>query len=462
MPSATHAVVLGGSLAGMLTASVLARHVDRVTLVERDELPSTPATRKGVPQGRHAHLLMSGGARAIDTLLPGTIDRLIAEGGHRIGLPSGLVSMSAHGWFERLPASEFVVTASRALLDFVVRRQVLAESRITVLDRTSVQDLCGDATRVSGVQLRSELDRSARTMAADFVIDATGRASRARKWLTELGLPAVHEETVDPGLAYATRLFRAPTGVQSCPIVNVQANARDDRPGQTATLLPIEDGQWLVTLSGTFGGQPPADEGSFVDFARAVRHPVVGEIIADAEPISPVHGSHGTANRRSYFDRLSEWPEGFLVLGDAMATYNPVYGHGMSVAAHQAVILHNGLSKFGLGLGVARRMQRELARATDEAWQMATGQDLLYPGVIGPSPTLGSRLAQRFIERVQATALGNPRVSAAFFGAVSLSAPLRRLLRPAVLLAVLRGPARSRLTAPPLTEVERALFTDMG
>jgi flavin-dependent dehydrogenase len=301
--------------------------------------------------------------------------------------------------------------------------------------------------RISGAQVSLE---------ADLVVDATGRASRLPAWLGSFGLPEVPTESVDSGLAYATRIFRAPSSAASgFPIVNVQANPRDPFPGCTATLLPIEDGKWLVTLSGTRGGEPSTDASSFVAFAQSVRNPVVGELIASAEPLSPVYGSHSTANRRNYFERLKSWPTGLLALGDSVATYNPVYGHGMSIAAQSALVLDSGLSS---GLDAAR-IQRNIGKVVDGAWAMATNQDILYPGAVGKPLPLAGRVLQRYVDRLVRTATSEAEVTRAFLDAFTLSGPMARLMSPRVVWATMRGPRRSVSPEPTLTDAERERVT---
>ncbi|MET8757648.1 FAD-dependent monooxygenase [Lentzea sp. NPDC004782] len=451
----THAVVLGGGLAGMLAASVLVRHFDEVTVVERDKLPDGPGTRSGVPQARHAHLLMSGGARAIESLLPGTLDALSAAGAHRIGVPNDLVSLSAQGWVPRFPEMQFIVSCSRGLLDWVVRTQALRDTKISVLTGTEPVSLLGDRHAVSGVLVEDRVSREQISLEANLVVDATGRGSRLPAWLESFGLPAVHSESVDSGLAYATRIFQAPPSATSgFPIVNVQANPRDPHPGCTATLLPIEDGRWLVTLSGTRGGEPSTDESEFVAFARSVRNPVVGELIADATPLSPVYGSHSTANRRMFYERMKSWPVGLLALGDAVATYNPVYGHGMSVAAQSAQALDAGLSAGHS----SQRIQRGIGKVVDGAWAMATNQDILYPGAVGKPLPLAGRVLQRYVDRLVRTATTEMAVTRAFLEAFTLSGPMAKLVSPKVVWATLRGP-RSAPPEPTLTAVERSRVT---
>ncbi|WP_455351565.1 FAD-dependent monooxygenase [Streptomyces sp. SYSU K217416] len=449
------AVVIGGGMAGMLAAAALSGHVDEITVVERDALPAGPEPRKGLPQARHVHVLWSGGARAMEHLLPGVTDRWLAAGARRIPLPTGLVSMQSQGWFRRWPEMQSMIACSRDLLDWVVRERVTAHPGVTVLENTELLSLAGDAARVTGVRVRTPQGRE-RTLDAELVVDTSGRGSRATAWLRALGVAEPREETVDSGLVYASRVFRAPAGAEDFPVVNVQSDARAPRPGQTTTIVPIEGGRWQVTLSGTRGGQPTGAEDEFESFARGVRHPIVGELIAGAEPLTDVVVTRSTVNRRRFFEKVKGWPEGFVAVGDAVATYNPVYGHGLSVAAQGALALRENLAAHGLmAPGLARQVQRAVARPVAVAWELATGQDILYPGAVGKQPGLAAKLLGRYVDRLLLTATGRPLITKAFFDVVTLSAPTTSLVRPEVVLAVMRGPRRSRLTAPPLTEAER-------
>jgi 2-polyprenyl-6-methoxyphenol hydroxylase-like FAD-dependent oxidoreductase len=454
----------------MLVSTMLARHVAAVTVVDRDELPNGPELRKGVPQARHAHILWSGGARIVESLLPGTSERLYAAGAHRIGIPEGQVSFTAYGWQHRFPASQFMIGCSRALLDWTVRDQACHNPRITVLDKTEVLEVRGDASRVTGVGVRNRKTGETDLLEADIVVDTTGRGSPMKRWLEALGVPAPEEEFVDSGMVYATRIFRAPENAASgFPLVSVHADHRVAEPGRNAVLMPIEDGRWIVTISGTRGGEPPADDAGFVDFARTgVRHPLVGELIAKAEPLTSVQRSRSTVNRRFHYERLVQWPEGLIVLGDALAAFNPVYGHGMSAAAHSVLALERELKRHQAGQpGLARAAQRAISTAVDDAWVLATSHDVCYPGCEAdtrdPRLTRHAGERQRNADLVGIAATRSPAVNKAAVALNTLSEPMTCLQTPEVMAALRRGPEYPALTAPTLTAEELArLPYDVG
>ncbi|MFE7972901.1 FAD-dependent oxidoreductase [Streptomyces shenzhenensis] len=451
------AAVLGGSLAGLLAARALTSFVDRVVVVERDALPAGPAPRAGLPQARHVHQLWSGGARALERLVPGVTERLRAAGVARLPVTTDMVVLSPHGWFRRWNESAFLLPATRDLLDWVVRTQVLADPRIELVERAEALGPVGTDAAVTGVRIRDR-DGAERTLPAGLVVDATGRGSRAPQWLTSLGLPAPERREVNPGLAYATRLFRAPEQARNgFPLVNVQADPRDRRPGRGGVLMPVEDGRWMVTLHGSRGHEPTADAADFLRYAREeLRHPLIAELLARAEPLGEeVAFTRTTANRRHFFERMPTWPENFVVLGDAVCALNPVYGHGMSVAAQGALALREVMSRQGPGTpGLARRIQQAVSRPVRAAWDLSTGADVFYPGATETGPTLRERITAAYVGRLLHTATGNGRIARRVTDVTSLSRSAGVLLAPGVVVAAVVGPLKPALGSPPLTAEE--------
>lgn len=450
------AVVLGGSLAGLLAARALASTGARVTLVERDALPAGPEPRKGLPQARHVHQLWSGGARALEQLLPGAIGRLRAAGVHRVPVTTDMVALSPHGWYRRWAESAFMLPASRDLLDWVVRRLVLEDGAVEVVERAEAVGLTGTGAAVTGVRIRTD-GGAERTLSSGLVVDATGRGSRAARWLGGLGLPAVERREVDSGLAYASRLFRAPEQArQGFPVVNIQPHPRAG-VGRGGVLAPVEDGRWMVTLIGGRGDELPAADADFTRYARErLRHPLIGELLANAEPLTGVTLTRTTANRRHFYERMATWPENFAVLGDAVCALNPVYGHGMSVAAQSALALRDVTARHGHGSpGLSRRVQQAVGRTVRAAWDLAIGEDVFYPGATETGPTLRDRLLSAYVGRLLHTATGNGRVARRVTDVTSLERGAGVLLAPSVVVAAAVGPLKPALAGPPLTAEER-------
>ncbi|MFE2526632.1 NAD(P)/FAD-dependent oxidoreductase [Streptomyces sp. NPDC059382] len=459
----SRAIVIGGGLAGMLAAAALRRTVDEIWVVESDELPDGALPRKGLPQAGHVHLLWSGGVRAAETLLPGITDRWLEAGARRIPIPTGMVGYSNQGWFRRWRTeTHFLIACSRDLLDSVVRDDVLADRGVKVLRRTRVEGLVGSAGRVTGVTVRDP-DGVEEVLEADFVVDAGGRGSRARHHLEQLGVATAAERTLDTGLVYASRVYRAPDGAEDFPVVNIQADAQASRPGQSAVILPIEGDRWLVTAAGTTGGRPTDKAEEFLPFTLGLRHPLIGDLISHLEPLSGVSINRSTRNQRRFFEKVDKWPDRFVVLGDAVAAFNPTYGHGMSVAAQGAVALQRLVSDRGItSPGLARRAQRAIAQPVSAAWSLALGQDVFYPTAEGGSPHAADRLLARYVGHLMRTSCGSFSMTKEFTDVTSLEKKPTHLLTPRALLAAALGPRHPPLAGPPLTPREREVVAAHG
>jgi 2-polyprenyl-6-methoxyphenol hydroxylase-like FAD-dependent oxidoreductase len=284
------AVVIGAGQAGMLAAAALSRAVDEVVVLDRDGLPDGPEYRKGLPQGRHAHLLMPGGQRAMAELLPeaGLRERLLAAGAHDVPLASGMLALTPEGWLHRWRHDEHrVIACSRALLDHVVRSTVVEHTGVEIR-RGEAVGLHGTRERILGVRVAGAGEGAQQgevaDLDADFVVDASGRGSRSVRWLAELGITGVTEETVDVGLCNATRVYRTPEGAERFPMTLVQADPYSGAPARSGMVVPIEGGRWMVSLAGSRGGEPPADPEGFLQYTRDLPHPLLSQLIANAEP----------------------------------------------------------------------------------------------------------------------------------------------------------------------------------
>ena len=388
-----HAVVLGGSLAGLLTARVLADHFDKVTLVERDAYKETTDPRKGIPQANHVHGLLMRGCQILEELFPGLQDELVAAGAPLVDLANEIAWFTRAGWGVRFPSGLNVLTFTRPLLDLHVRRRLADNPRIEILDNTDVLRLIPDANpnHLAGVLIcprASDSDRRvANVLRADLIVDTTGRASRAPRWLDDLGYEPPEEIVIDANLGYASRLYRIPEnfhGEWQCSFV--QAAPPERKRG--AILFKVQDNRWLVTLIGGGGDHPPSDELGFLDFVRSLPVSTIYDAIRMAEPLTPIKTHRATQNRLRQYER-AELPENFLLLGDAVCAFNPVYGQGMTTAALGVLTLQKSLLEQNGSLnGLSRRFQKRLAKVNETPWMLATSEDYRYGEIVGGSPRL--------------------------------------------------------------------------
>lgn len=434
------AVILGGSIAGLLAARVLADHYAEVVVVERDELPAGAAHRRGVPQGRHIHALLARGQQVLDELLPGFTAEMVAR-----GAPVGDVLDEARHCFgghrfRRGPSGLVAVCASRPMIEDLVRTRVRAFPAVRILDRCDVVGFAAtaDATRVTGARVIRRADGSAEeVLDADLVVDATGRGSRTPARLEALGYPRPRVEQVRIGLGYTTRTYRlTPGAIGGDRAVLIGPTPDHPRGG---ALQALEDDRHLLTLLGVLGDHPPTDPEGFDAFARSLQFPDIADAIRDGDPLDSPVAFRYPASVRHRYERLSRFPDGLLVTGDALCSFNPVYGQGMSVAALEALALRRHLERGKKPRPT--RVLRDLARVIDVPWSIAAGGDLAFPEVEGHRSTQ-TRLVNRYIGHILGAAERNAEIGRAFVRVSGLVDPPSSLLRPRMLSQVLRTSRR--------------------
>ena len=434
------AIVIGAGVAGLLAAHVLAQHMDEVLVLERDRLPDQPQPREGIPQGRHAHVLLIRGYRTLRRFFPTLDQDLAAAGVPVICWTQDVAALLAGGWMPRFPSDLLGPSPSRDLLEWQLRRYVAAQPGVTLQDGRRVVDLHFETKeRVRGVVAVSE-DGQEETLPAELVVDASGRSSRLPQWLEKQGYPAPEETRVNARLGYATRWYRIPPGWQADWKVVLLAARFPDIP-RGAVILPVEGERWVVTLAGTGGDYPPTDPEGFLEFARSLAGPQVYQAIADAEPLSPVYGYRRTENRWRHLERLPSWPRGLLALGDTVGAFNPVYGQGMTVAALAAEALGDLLERGAPNL--ERTFQKRLAAILKTPWTLATGEDLRWAGELNQAPSLPERFFYWYLEQVGALLSQDETVARTFLSVTHLLASPAAFFHPRILARVLAH----RLTA---------------
>lgn len=420
------ALVIGGSLSGLLVARVLSDVFDEVTVLERDEFPAEAENRRGVPQGWHAHGLLASGSDTIEKLFPGISIELVEAGALRADV------MNDGRWFfegdflKRVPSDTIGLLLSRPLLENAVRLRARALDRVSIVDKSTVRDLLVEGDAVRGVVTES------RPHYADLVIDASGRGSQALKWLEAMKFPVPPEEKVEVQLAYTTRYFRGhPADSNHCLFGVINPSASNPTSG---VVLAQENDRWVVTLIGRFGVKPPEDIYGFLEFARNLNSPLIYDIIRYAEPLGKPFSMRFPASVRRRYEKLRRVPQGFLTFGDAICSFNPAYGQGISVAALQALVLRNELSH-GLA-GLPERFYRSASKVIDIPWGIAVGSDLKMPHVKGKR-TLSGRMLGWYIARLHRLAHHDAEASAAFLRVAQLLDRPSTLLRPGLVMRTL-------------------------
>ena len=385
-PLGRRAVIVGGSLAGMLGARAIAPHFAEVVVLERDVFAATPAPRRSAPQSHHVHVLLKGGENAIDRILPGFRDAIEASGSVKMFAGQDFLAGSELGFAPRFDGGLELHGQSRWMLEHCVREQALATTpNVRLRTGATVRGLILDAGahRISGVKI--EADSGTANLDADLVIDATGRGEGGLRWLSALGvpLPDVEEVTVDFGYSSAV-VELAPDPTRDWKALVMGNLPRVGARG--AVLLPIEGGRFICSMGGRAGDYPPDSEAAFLEFAKSLPHPQMYEALKNARFVSSVARMIYPANRFRHYERLTTLPHGLIPLGDALCSFNPTYGQGMTSAALQAQALFDTLAQRAPGESLETLTRMYLQRAADVArmpWRQANYNDFLYPTTQG-------------------------------------------------------------------------------
>jgi 2-polyprenyl-6-methoxyphenol hydroxylase-like FAD-dependent oxidoreductase len=441
-----HAVVLGASMGGLFAARVLADFYDRVTIVERDVLPDEPANRRGVPQGRHVHALLGRGSQVLAELFPGFLNELDEAGAPILDysdLSQGFFSIAGHrsmrsGGFKDIPP---LFIPSRLLLEGLVRRRLRAMANVTLLEGYDVVDLTSTTgrDRVTGARIRSRDGAGEeRVLTSDLVADATGRGARTPAVLESLGYGRPTENEIGVRVVYSSQLLRIPPDAMKELIVLV--GPVPGRPTGMA-LFRYENDGWMFTVFGMAGHEPPTEPTEMLSFAEDFAPGHVLKALSAAEPLTEVCRFRYPASRWRRYDQMRRFPAGLLVLGDAICSFNPIYGQGMTVAALEALALQRCLSRGVEGL--AHNYFRAATKPISVAWRFAVGGDLNLPEVQGPRP-LSLRLTNRYVDRLQTAAESDIVVAEQLAKVVALVDKPTRLLHPKMLFRAATAGRRAR------------------
>ncbi len=478
------AIVIGGGMAGLFAASVLADHCGRVIVLERDDtwrprsraidhsedrdcLPQA-AGRSGVPQSRHVHVLLLRGVQVLRRRFPGLEEELLALGALRFQWLKDTAALAGDSWLPRFDSNLLGFSVSRALLESHIRERLRRRGniqfrtghRVVGLSTNRPQvpvnghqedEASANESRVTGAVCTVEGETV--TLHADLVVDASGRSSRLPSWLEELGYAAPQESTVNADVGYATRWYKIPENWQADWKMVLLATRFPDIKGG-AVVQPVEGERWVVTLVGYAGDHPPTDEAGFEEFARRLIGPQVWEAISGAEPLTGIGGYRRTENHWRHYERLKRWPRGLIALGDSVCAFNPVYAQGMTVSALSAELLDEFLRRGGsrkqggdsqMLSGLA--FQKKLAKMLQTPWQLATSDDFRWAGRTAGEATFVDRFMHRYVEHVL-DRIHRPDVCLTFFKVAHLISPPAALFRPNVALPILWHMAKKRFLQP--------------
>ncbi len=417
-----------------------------MSLIERDHYPEEPVFRAGVPQGRHVHVILLRGQQVIEELFPGITKKLQAQGAIEYDFMQELVSRQPTGWLPRYQSALRGYTCTRLLLEWQIRQELLKNERVQISEGREVVGLLasGDARLVQGVRVRPRngtaiAESELVEVAADLVVDASGRDSHAPRWLKEMGYEPPEETEINAFLGYATRTYE----------LDVDA-ARDwkgmlvmpDPPKNLrgGLMWAVEGGRWMAVLAGAGRDYPPTDEAGFLEFANSLIDPALYNVLKEAKPVTPIYGYRRTENRLRHFERLQRQPKCFVTIGDAYCAFNPVYGQGMTVAAMGAIALRGCLRQQQDGLdGLAANFHKQLALVDKLPWQLASASDDRVLEAIGEGRQVKwtTKILNSYFSGLVEAMPGSPLACQTFREVQHMVKPPAALFQPALVWKVL-------------------------
>lgn len=383
--SESSAIVVGAGFAGLVAAAAVAPSYDHVVVLERDDMDLGPARRRGVPQSGQLHNLLSRALVSLEGLAPGFSEALVAAGG-----TISSVAEATHVWElgRRMPERPLGLRlgcAARPTIDHVLRSRVLKlYPNVSIRAAVAASGLVVVDGRVGGVLIQGE------SIGGSLVVDATGPSGLTSQWLRDAGLPVPEEQHAVVDQWYATARFARP------------ARRHGDQqfwmcfpmpPGTLGGLVsPQGSDEWYVSVSGGGADPIPRDIDGLLRHVRALEDPSIGELLADATPLGEPTIFRRFEARWRHFEQLPQLTSGYIAIGDALATLNPLFGQGMSVAAWEATALAEISKQTSDPDAVAVRYADEAARAVEAAW--ALGGLVAPTGEGGPGQDYTRALAR--------------------------------------------------------------------
>ncbi len=457
MKNQEHAIVIGGSMAGMCAARVLSDRFDKVTIIDRDAYPEGALERPGVPQSRHVHVMLARGRREIEGLFPGFERIILSRGALDLDFGWDFAALRVSGWVPREIYGISLLHASRVLIEAVVRELLRKIPNVAFIENSRVSGLIVNDNRSRALGVRmvpAEGGGAPGELRGGLMVDASGRSSKAPNWLEDLGLPTPEEIIVDSHSAYASRWFQAP---------EPQARPKEwwwkgawvdpkmpDSPF-AGVLFPVEKNRWVVTVAGLGRNYPPPGEEGYLETMKKLRSPIIRDAVQHATPISPIYSNRAMANRWRRYDRWNARLDGFVVMGDAMCAFNPAYGQGMTTGALSALTLRDAIAKWGLEHPeFTRKFFAAQAEVQKGPWGMATGADFSIPGTVGHKP-LASKIFDPFVGLIMERSFDDPVVRLRMGEVIHMLRPPSDLFAPALLARVATATIKHALKRKPMS-----------
>lgn len=430
------ALIIGGSMTGLLSARVLSEHFEQVIVMERDVLPTESATRKGTPQARHVHLMLKRGTEILQQYFPGLYENVDAR---EVDITADLHLYHLGKWGAKVRSSDIAYSMSRPQLEALVRSQVKKIENVKFIENVSVMNLILNkkANQVVGVLYKNRDTQVKTGLEVTLVVDASGRGSRMPQWLESAGYARVKESKLTINMRYTTRVYEAPENFN--PDWNLLAIYPSAPSKKTGLIGRVEDNKYIVTFTGRLGLVPPTDEEGFIDYARDMPQPHIYDFLRKAKPVADIVTHQTPSSRRRHYENLQDFPDGLAILGDAVCSFNPVWGQGMTTAALETLELAKAVEAYaqadGLRTGFGKYFQKQVAKVADVAWTAATSEDMRHPE-IGVKVPLVTHFTNWYVKQIHDVAAYDGEMNIFFMRMMNMMLPPTAAFAPKIVSKV--------------------------
>ena len=416
---------MGGSMIGLSAAAVLSRYFDRVTVLERDTLSPDTEERKGIPQGRHVHGVLQAGAEVLEQLFPGFWREMLEAGSVSARMGQDWRWFHQGRWKSRQPLDLVFYLQSRPFLEKHVRRRVSSIPNVRLRSGCRVQDLLFDADNraVAGVLARQG-DRNV-PIYADFVVDCTGRGTRSPKWLSRSGYERPRVEQVKIDVVYCSCIVRPPEMDRDWKVLLMSPDGPKNK--RVGIVSPIEGNRWLVCLGGYHGDHPGSKYEDFLEFSRQLPRPNIHEALRNCKPLTPIVRYKLASEQWNRYDEMSSFPKRYAILGDAVGSFNPIFGQGMSVGLLGVQALDKRLEHARGVDDLYPRLMGEIREVVTTAWKLSTSEDMRYPETVGNRP-IGFGMQSWYFKQVTAMSTVDVSLAKQFLMVMNFKKPPSALL----------------------------------
>ena len=412
------AIVVGGGMGGLFSARVLSDHFDEVLILDRDSEPVGAGPRRMVPQGDHFHVLLPGGLDAMSEWFPGFVDDLIETGSVEMQLGRDFYAYTPAGKSYSLQAhvpdpvegGQMTYVQTRPQLEANVRNRVATVPNVSMRYRTLVDGPLSERGRVVGVAVRDGDD-----LAADLVVDASGRNSVTAQWLAALGHAQAPETYVNCDVHY-TSLIVEPTVWDAFEgtVIFLMPSGQGEAAARMGSVVKLAGGRWLISLGSRYGDGAPTDWEGFRAFGRTLVHPIWDELADTVAPVTEIKTYRMPRAVRRHYEQLDSFPEGLLPIGDSVCFFNPTHGQGMSSAAGQcrgleAILAERAATGRGLD-GLASEFFPVASEWVRGPWILAAMSDFENPQCTGDFPSDDLPDLMLLGEAAAAAAPGSPEM----------------------------------------------------